>query len=193
LGARAHSGWAVLVAVAESGGSIRVVDRRRIELADPAVPGFPQPYHAAEPLSLTDAEKLLERCLATSRRLAEQAFRAAVGELESSGYEVAACGVLARAGRPLPPLASILASHALIHTAEGEMFRDALRHGVDQCGLAAAALRERDAWDHAAGLLRFKAADLQRRIGELGRDLGPPWREDQKLATLGGWVALRAP
>jgi hypothetical protein len=32
--------------------------------------------------------------------------------------------------------------------------------------------------------------ELKGRLTELGRQLGPPWREDQKLATLVAWLAL---
>jgi len=191
LGARAHSGWAILVAVAGSARFIRVLDRRRISLADPAVPGFPQPYHAAEPLPLQQAEQLVRRCVEASGRLAEQAFRAAIIDLRTKGYEVTACGILVRLGRPLPPFAKIIASHALIHTAEGVMFRDVLRHGAERCGLTVSTTRERDARDHAAEVLGIPASDIQDRIQQLGRELGPPWREDQKLATLAAWVALQ--
>ena len=36
----------------------------------------------------------------------------------------------------------------------------------------------------------FPGTDLQQRIGELGRSLGPPWRQDEKLASLAAWIAL---
>jgi hypothetical protein len=190
IGLRAHSGWSALVVVAGSGGSVSVLDRRRIELADPRVPGFPQPFHAAEPLPLKQAEELVRRCIETSRRMAEDALRAAVDDLRKRKYVVAACGIVVGSGRPLPALASILASHALIHTAEGEMFREALLHAANRCSVAARTIRERGAYDLAAEALCIPVADIQERIAHLGRQLGPPWREDQKLATLAGWVAL---
>jgi len=31
---------------------------------------------------------------------------------------------------------------------------------------------------------------LQSRIAVLGRGIGPPWTQDQKYATLVGWLAL---
>src|SRR5205807_2629305 len=34
------------------------------------------------------------------------------------------------------------------------------------------------------------AGDLERHLAELGRTLGPPWRQDEKLATLAAWLAL---
>ena len=51
-GFKAHSGWAALVVLGESDDGLVVVDRRRIELVDPAdIDWAKQPYHAAENLS----------------------------------------------------------------------------------------------------------------------------------------------
>src|SRR5258708_3996478 len=47
LGFRAHSGWAVGVVVTGSRSNLEVLERRRIEIADAAIPGSKQPYHAA--------------------------------------------------------------------------------------------------------------------------------------------------
>ncbi len=49
LGFKAHSGWAALVALGRDKDDLHVIDRRRIELADPADGEWArQPYHAAE-------------------------------------------------------------------------------------------------------------------------------------------------
>src|SRR5712692_6591255 len=99
LGARAHSGWAAVVAVAQSDGTPVVIDRRRIELATRAVPGFPQPYHAAEKLSLNRAEKLVDDCIEAARRQGHEAFGELAADLSARGYAVTACGILAGSGR----------------------------------------------------------------------------------------------
>ncbi len=62
LGFRAHSGWAALVVVAGPPRSPAVIDRRRIELVDPGIPGSKQPYHAAQKLDLKKAEEVVRRC-----------------------------------------------------------------------------------------------------------------------------------
>jgi len=191
LGARAHSGWAAVVALAESDGAMIVIDRRRIELATPEVRGFPQPYHAAEPLPLARAEKLVNACKDAARRLAQEAFAATIREMAARGYRVETCGILAGSGRVLPVFEKILASHALLHTAEGEMFRDALRHGAEHHRLSAQFIRERSPWEDASQLLGVPSAKLESTVAEMGRPLGPPWRQDQKLAALAAWSALR--
>lgn len=190
LGLRAHSGWAALVAVAGAARKPAVVERRRLQTADPAIPGSKQPYHAAEGWELTKATKYLQRCTARSRLLARQALRSVINALKKRGYEVVGCGVLLGSGRSLPELAGILASHPLIHTAEGQMFRDVLVHAGRRCRLPVTGIKERELFAQAASRLRLPVRTLQRRIAEMGQDLGPPWTQDQKLAALVGWLAL---
>jgi hypothetical protein len=113
-----------------------------------------------------------------------------VAQLKQNGLTVVAAGILFASGRPLPDLAATLRSHALIHTAEGEFFREVLVRASEQCSLRVTKVKEREVWDRGTMLFRLPSADLQQRIGVLGRSLGPPWRQDQKLASLAGWIAL---
>jgi hypothetical protein len=189
FGLRAHSGWATLVTVTAAPA---IVDRRRIELAAPGVPGSSQPYHAAEGLELKKAETIVGRCAEGARRLAAQAFQDALRDVEKEGFEVVGCGLLLASGRPLPELAAILASHALIHTADGELYREALVHAARRHGLPVTKIREKDVLDQGATALRLTASEIQRRVQEIGKPLGPPWRQDEKLATLAGWLSLAA-
>jgi len=190
LGVRAHSGWAALVAVAGAARKPAVVERRRLVTADPAIPGSKQPFHAAEGWELTKAAKYLQRCTARSRLLARQALRSVINDLKKRGYEVVGCGVLLGSGQTLPPLASILASHPLIHTAEGQLFREVIIHAGRRCRLPVTGVKERELFAQAASRLRLPVRTLQSRIAALGQDLGPPWTQDQKLAALAAWLAL---
>ena len=189
LGFRAHSGWAALIAVAGSPASPSILLRQRVALADPGTSGSKQPYHAAEGRKLAIAEKIIGRC---ARRLARQAVRRVIRELEAEGHRVVGCGLLLASGRPLPRLESILASHALIHAADGELFRDALAHAMERSGLSVTRVREKELFDRAARDFRTAAEVLRRRVDETGRPIGPPWTQDQKLASLAGWLALAA-
>jgi hypothetical protein len=75
LGFRSHSGWAAVVAVTESHGKPVILERCRIEIADPAIPGSKQPFHAAEKLDLREGETLIRKCRDTSNLLAQAALR----------------------------------------------------------------------------------------------------------------------
>ena len=180
LGFRAHSGWAALVAVAGTIDAAQVLDRRRIIIADPEMPGSKQPYHAAAELAFPEAEALVRRAVESSRGLAVEAMSAAVKALRSRGHEVVGCGVLLGSGRALPGLEGILGSHALIHTAEGELFRDVLVWAAKECRLAVIGVREKG----------LDASSLER-VGSLGKLIGPPWTQDQKYATVAALMALR--
>ena len=190
IGLRSHSGWAALVALSGAVESPAVLDRRRIEIADRRIDGSLQPYHAAEEMGLPKAEAYLARCTAAADRLAQAALADAVEGATGKGHEVVACGLLLASGRPLPALAAILKSHALIHTADGEHFRAALAHAAEGCGLPVLAVKEKDVLARAAKALGMPSARLERVVAEMGKPLGPPWRQDEKLATLAAWVAL---
>jgi hypothetical protein len=190
LGFRCHSGWAVLVALRGPRDAPEVALRRRIELSRKTPR---QPFHAAEGRAFRDAETLIGRSIAEARDLAARAVKEAVEELRGAGDEVVAGGLLLAAGRPLPALAEILASHALIHAAEGEMFRDAVREAARRCGLALAGVKERELAEKAARMLRRPAGELTAHVAGWGRSLGPPWRQDEKLAALVAWLALAEP
>lgn len=192
LGCRVHSGWAVVVAVAGSHDSLEVIDRRRIEIADPKITGSKQPYHAAEPLEMKKAEQLINRCQESTRFLARQAIQSIVDAVRKLGYEAVGCGIVMASGRPTTTLAATLASHALIHTAEGEFFREAIADASRHCGIPVTGVKERELYDRGAAELSHAAEELRCRIDQIGRALGPPWRQDEKSATLAGWLSLAA-
>lgn len=188
LGLRAHSGWAALVAIAGTAKDPEVVDRRRIVLAGPKFSN--QPYHRAEALSVERAATFLERCSNDSRRLAEDGLRATISALSQGGHRVAGCALLLASGRPLPPLASVLSSHALIHAADGEHYREALSRAAESLGLPVARVREKDVWTEASAALGARSDAIADRVSALGKPLGPPWTQDQKLAAAAAWLAL---
>jgi hypothetical protein len=192
IGFRPHSGWASLIAIAGPVAAPHVIERRRIELADRASRGSVQPYHFAEGLELKKAERWIEQCLNDSERLARDAIQVTADKLRQQGYRVRACGLVRSSARPLPELASVLASHALIHAAEGEMFRDALTRASTHHGFSVLGVKERELFDCCTTDLGMAAREIESRLAELGRMLGPPWRQDEKFATLVAWLALAA-
>jgi hypothetical protein len=192
LGFRVHSGWAALVVLTGALRSPVVLDRRRIELVDPSVPGSNQPFHTAETMELEEAERYLDDCRRRTELLAQQALRDVIPKLRKKGHDMAGCGILLSSGNPARTLAATLASHAFIHAAEGEFFRDALISASEHFGLPITAVREGELYERAASDLALTVDHLQDRIAEMGRPLGPPWTEDQKLATVVGWMTLAA-
>ncbi len=187
FGIRSHSGWATLVVATGAAPRGSVVERRRIELIEAGIPR--QPYHAAEPLALARAEALVGRAWASVARVTRASLAAALADARSRGLEVQRAGLLTGSGRPLPDLEGILKSHALIHAAEGELYRAALGKACEAAGLVVVGIREREIRARGAEMLGGAQA-LQKRLLALGRELGPPWREDEKHAALAAWAAL---
>lgn len=179
IGLRAHSGWAAAVALAGTAGAPVVVMRRRIDMRERGASGPSQPYHAAVGLEIEEAERLIADCAARAARLATAGLQVMVDDLRQLGHRTVGCGLLLASGRTLPPLAKILASHPLLHTAEGELFRDALRAAGRECGLPATTVQE-----------RLLADELKQKMAALGKAIGPPWRQDEKFAAAAAWLAL---
>jgi hypothetical protein len=190
IGCRSHSGWAALVTIAGSRESPEVIDRRRIQTSDPAIRGSKQPFHTAEPLEFRDAAALIQRCARSAARLSEQALRETMEAVQGAGYRVEYCAVTLGSGRALPELRAVLASHALIHTAEGEFYRDALTEAGRECSLKICRVKEKELYERGAGHFRVTAQQLEQRVTALGKPLGPPWSQDQKYAALVAWLAL---
>lgn len=190
IGVRMHSGWGALVVVCGDARELDIVDRRQIVTCEPGIPGIKQPYHYAAKLGLTEAQQYLENCAAVSERLAVAAVSEVIRDLHNRHFRVAGSAILWALGRPLPPLPKILASHALIHTAEGEFFRKAILDACEHLRIAVVRLPERELEERAEARFGKAAPRLERRISSLGRSLGPPWTRDQKAAALAAAIAL---
>jgi hypothetical protein len=190
LGIQMHSGWGVVVALSGAIKSIEILDRRRIVIADPAIAGTKQPYHHAAQLELAEAEKYLASCTATSSRMASMAIEEVFREMERRRYRIVGASVLLASGRPLPPVVKILASHPLIHTAEGEFFRHAATRGCEDLHIPVAAIRERELDKQAEAVFGNEASRLRASIASMGSTIGPPWTKDHKTAALAAALIL---
>jgi hypothetical protein len=146
-----------------------VVSRRHVNLSGSGAPRTVQPYHAARGLDLRDAEQAIERAASRARTLAGNAIREALDQ-----HNIVGCGVGHDPKQRRPPLATILASHPLLHTAEGLLFRTAIADAAAECGFTVVVVPERDL-----------AAEP-----DIARPPGAPWRQDEKLATGVALIAL---
>lgn len=186
LGVRTHSGWAAAILLSGPVGAPQILERRRIQLCDPAMEGSKQPFHHAEPMGFAMAGRFIGRCANSTDDYARSAIKelvAAAGQITLTG-----CGILTASGRALPDLKSILASHSLIHAAEGEFYRDAITRACDREQIAVARVKEREVEGWTAS--RVGEAALKSTIAAMGKALGPPWTADEKLATMVAWLVL---
>ncbi len=194
IGVRVHSGWGALVGVAGARGAEEIIERTRVEIVDAKIPGVSQPYHFAERLcaskSLREAQAHIDQCAAASGSLALTAILQVMKRAEDRGFHLIGAVVLLSSARPLPEFAKVLASHALIHTAEGEFFRTAFREAFRQLKIPVSGVPERDLEEQANAVFGKRAASVHARIAIVGRALGPPWTQDQKSAALAAMILL---
>jgi hypothetical protein len=179
LGFRPHSGWAVGVVV---GLGPVVVSRHRLDL-----PGQTQPYHDAVGLPAAEAEALIAAATAAAY---EQAIAAVAGL--APGHDVVGAAIVAGAGtvREDVPLARALSAHAMLHAAEGELYRDALADAADALGLPVTLVPPRETPALGRRVLGCDEEDLRIRLTELGRPFGPPWTRDHKDAVVAALAVL---
>jgi hypothetical protein len=188
VGFREHTGWAAMVAL---GGDVRapvVLARSRFELSDQDLPRAV--FHEARDLDVAAAKRLVRQVELAARTAAEWQLERTVTELQATGYEVVGTAVAAASRRLPDDLSEILASHPLVHTAEGQLFREALAEASDLRNLPVTRFVQQDLFEEAAGQIGTSDESLRAQLTGLGRALGPPWQRDQKEAAAAAWLAL---
>lgn len=190
IGVSVHSGWGAVVAIAGERGTEEVLLRRRVVIIDSKIAGSAQPYHYVAKKEISAAEKHLIRCASVSGHLALESLTQLSTELAELGFTPKAAVVLLSSARPLPDLQAILASHALIHTAEGEFFRRAFRSAFNKLRIPVTGIRANDLNDCAVQAFGKSAPAIQKRIDGMGRSLGAPWTKDEKTAALAAAIVL---
>ncbi len=193
LGFSVHTGWASLLAVAGAVDAPDVVDRRRVELLagrDADARRFV--YHLASELSLPAAKSLVDRTTAAVRDATLSALRSAIAELEARGLRVEQAAIIGGGAGVKSSLAEILRSHAAIHAAEGELYRDSVAAACKALRVKIVFIRARELPETAARNTGITTEKMARYMADLKRLLGPPWGEDQKQAMLAAWSALGA-
>jgi len=170
--------------------AVTILDRRRVEMlgSEEDRPRFA--YHVARTLQLDAAGRLIHECAELSLTRATAALRSAVEELAASGFEVAASGIVFGNRPPSASLEAILKSHALVHAAEGELFRTAIRRASEALDIPVTAVRAGDLESRAAAALRIAAGELPDHLSRIGRAAGRPWAKDHRDSCLAALIAL---
>src|SRR5260370_12871026 len=78
-----------------------VIDRRRLDLSDPAVPDSAQPFHAGLDLPEAAAAKAVARLIKYVERSSQRAIAELMEHYLASGYRIVGPGIVA--GSTLPP------------------------------------------------------------------------------------------
>jgi hypothetical protein len=159
LGISVHTGWAACVVV---GGSLKkpeIVANEVIDILDDSERFC---FHMAADMKPDAAAKWIAEMRGKANANAKRA-------LAPLAKQADVCAIVAKEGAA-GDLDAILASHARIHSAEGQLYRDALRQA---CTIP-------------VHLVSPKALDISR-VGKLAP---APWGRDQKLAALAAWAVI---
>ncbi len=191
IGAAVHSGWAAIVALGDRPSDPQLLLRSRIEMVDEHDAGAKQPYHTVESMELESARQRLDAYTASAQSKAGFALDTVLRNLGERGYRLGALGVLDSSGRTGDGLAAILASHALIHTADGNHFRNALAASAQARGWQVLRLNAKTLEDHARAHLALPQEGIDRTLASFGHQVGAPWGADQKKAALLAWTLLQ--
>lgn len=168
LGLVPHTGWAWLVRVTGTRATPVVAARERV-LACDVLDG--QLYHLA-------AERTRDREAFVARRRA-RAIELAIAALRAVAAEATAACVVGTVAA-LPPLPAIVASHPLIHGAEGELWRAIFAEAAAALGLAVTR-------SDANSVRARQPATL---LADGKRAFGAPWTREVQDAALAAWAVL---
>jgi hypothetical protein len=182
LGVADHNGWAVCVTVAASRGVPAIVDRRRVELIEPAVPS--QPYHhETVRLPRPEAEQLVVRVRESVMRTTRERVTQLRDDLQPP-YKIIAMTLR------IPPLdyvpitvAEAHASYPVMCRADGMMYHDALRRAAETLKIPVALHDRGQEIARAADRLDVSVTELEQFLQTAGKGLGPPWHKEHRLAA----------
>ena len=186
IGFTVKSGWACAVLLTGSATSSRVLDSRRLDLSDPAIPESRQPYHAGFGTARSTGPEL-SRLVASVERYGRQSVIRLIRHYQTAGHQLRGAGIVV--GSLIDP-ERIGNAHIRIHALEGRLFRALVEDAAVRSGLVCSIWRERDLYALAAGILKRPKEELRRRLAALGQPVDGSWRAEQKSAALAAWLML---
>ena len=179
LGVRVKSGWAMTVLLSGPADCARVLDRRRIELADPDEPHSVQPYHAGFGTAQT-SRAAIARLVHIVERCAHRAVLRLLREYKQAGAIPRRAGIVA--GSVIDP-SSIGNPHIRAHASEGALFRRVVVESLERRGIRSVVVVEREVYRVAASAARHTERRVKAMVAELGADVAGRWRAEEKTAA----------
>jgi hypothetical protein len=178
------SGFAIAVALRGPARSPTIVARSVVALSDPDDAATRQPYHHGLYTHETDAREIARRVKIVERR-AKQSVTALLEDSALAGCADAALVV----GSVIDP--RIVGNpHIRAHASEGQLFRTALQSALESHGIRCDVIVEKQLGAAAVTRLKRRDAEIRRVVSAFGRDVGGPWRADEKAASTGAWLNL---
>jgi hypothetical protein len=186
LGFRVKSGWAMVVLVSASSPPT-VIDRRRVDLSDPAVPDSAQPFHAGLDLPKAAAAKAVARLIKYVERSSQRAIAELIEHYRDSGYRIVGAGIVV--GSTVDPQ-TIPNDHIRAHAEEGRLFRVVIENALKRSSLKFSVTREKDSIGEGKKMLGIAEPRLRTELAKMGKAVEGSWRAEEKAATLAALMAV---
>jgi hypothetical protein len=173
------------------GGSVNepfLIEKTRIELADPEVPESAQPFHEALDLPEREAARVVARLSRLVSRTADRSISELIERHRVAGHDLKRAGLVV--GSVVDP-ATIKNDHIRAHAEEGKLFRVAADEAACRRGLTTSVTPEKKLYQAASKALGLPEAELKRRVAELGRSASGSWKAEEKTAAIAAWMLLR--
>ena len=187
IGLRAKTARAMAVVVSGTARSPRAVTRAELTLSTPGSPEVFQPFHEVMSLPWDQAVVAVRHGERANEVAATRALKALLLELRGQGLSISRVAIV---GAPERNLRAIGSPHIRAHAAEGVLFRHVWQVAAEAVDLPWVAFSEKGFEQAAAARLGLSAGALTEQIAELGRQVGRPWRADEKAAAMAAWIAL---
>ena len=187
LGFRPHTYWTAAVALAGDPHAPEVIARRRIDFASGDERGV---YHHVETLPRDEAQAWIDKVWAAVEANCRRGLGALLDDLVMADVTLGLAVVPIARNRAPDKLEDILKSHSWMHAAEGDFYRGAVAAACTALGLEVRRCIERELSGAVSSRHTLPTPIIETRLKSLGAALGPPWTEDQKLATLAAWSQL---
>jgi hypothetical protein len=187
VGFRVKSGWTLAVVMNVSGKSVKLMDRRVLQLNDPSIPDTKQPYHVIETLSGSAAEKEIQRLNKIVFRIGSKAVSSYLQEHQRRDIQLKGAGIVV--GSDVDP-AKIGSSHIRAHALEGRLFRTVVEDSLKAFGLTPLIVTEKLIYAQAVKTLRLKEMEIKNQLKQAGEAFDGPWRSEEKTAFLAAWMSL---
>lgn len=180
------SGWATAVLLTGPANAPQLLDSRRVDLSDPAVPESRQPYHSGFATARAPGPDL-SRLVASVKQFGRTSVRDLIRQYQNSGHHLRGAGIVV--GSLIDP-ECIANEHIRIHALEGRLFRTVVEDATARNRLCCSVWRERDLYAFAARILKQSDDALRATLARLGRTVTGSWRAEHKTAALAAWLVL---
>lgn len=187
MGLSVHTGWAVAVVVEGAVPAPSVLDRRRLIIADPSL--RVDAYHAGQELPLAATEEIVTRVKDGASVAARREVGGLVEFASDAGVPIATVGLVGRPRTVPQDVVTIIRSHTMMHTAEGVLYQRALADACADHGLSVTYVPPKQMPAITGRALGLDEAACDALVRATGKELGPPWRVDHKMAFLAALVS----